>query len=392
MVRYLSQAGFLGLTLAAVFWVGANAELWCPFGGAEALYTYATEGNLPCSLGVSNLYIFAAVLGMTLMARRVFCSHACPLGTVYEWTFRAGRRLKLPSVPIPERVDRILSLAKYVLLVVILILTYRAAELIFRGFDPCYALLSRHGEDITFWAYVVAGATLVGALFMRVPFCRWLCPLAALLQPFSRFGWTRVRRDEGTCIDCGKCTRACMMGIRVHDRAAVTDARCTSCGECVGSCPVSGGDTLKLTAAGSKRRWPRAAAAAVALVWIGLAVAGAKLAPAPSFTYERAEASAADPVTVEYALEELTCRGRATLLVFFLDRDDEYELPGYLRLEAWPGPATARIRVTCDRAALTDDPAGAIELAITEPYFNLADNRWYTSPFVIVRGRETGDR
>ena len=40
--------------------------------------------------------------------------------------------------------DRLLSVMKYVVLVVILAATYRAGELIFRGFDPCYALISRH--------------------------------------------------------------------------------------------------------------------------------------------------------------------------------------------------------------------------------------------------------
>ena len=53
-LRTLVQAGFVALTVWAVFFVGANAERWCPFGGVEAIWTYASEGNLVCSLGVGQ--------------------------------------------------------------------------------------------------------------------------------------------------------------------------------------------------------------------------------------------------------------------------------------------------------------------------------------------------
>ncbi len=394
VTRYVLQAGFLVLTVVAVFYVGANAEQWCPFGGVEALYTYVREGNLPCSLGVSNFYILAAVLGMTLLARRAFCSHVCPLGTIYEWAYRAGRRMGLRDRSVPARLDRILSLGKYLVLGAILFFTYRTSELVFRGYDPCYALLSRHGEDITMWAYVVAGATLAGAVVVRLPFCRWLCPLAAVLQPLSRIGLTRIRRDTQTCIDCGECGRACLMGIPVHQHAAVTDACCTSCRECVRRCPIGQGQTLKLATAGTPRGLSGGAVAAIVLICVGAAVAGATLAPAPSFTYVRGAPGGdsdgdpqGEPVTVELRLEELGCRGRANLLVFFLDRDDEYALPGYLRLEAWPGPGESKVRITVSADGGPGTSAAvltALTEAITEPYFNLIENRWYPSPFVIL--------
>ncbi len=68
--RWIVQFGFLALVLTAVFVFRANCEVWCPFGGVEALYTYAAEGNMPCSLGVSNFYILGGVLVMTLLLRR----------------------------------------------------------------------------------------------------------------------------------------------------------------------------------------------------------------------------------------------------------------------------------------------------------------------------------
>ena len=79
-----------------------------------------------------------------------------------------------------------LALLKYAVLAIILYATWSTGELLFRGYDPCYALISRHGEDITFWAYAVAGAIVVASLVIVVPFCRWFCPLAAGAQSSSR--------------------------------------------------------------------------------------------------------------------------------------------------------------------------------------------------------------
>jgi polyferredoxin len=174
--RRIVQGAVLAFILLGVFVWGGNCERWCPFGGVEALYTYAAEGNMLCSLGTSNFFILGGVLLATVLLRRAFCGYLCPIGTISEWTNGLARRLHLPTVSVPARVDRVLGLLKYVVLALILVLTYRAGELIFRGFDPCYALLSRHGEDITVWAYVVAGAILVASVFAMLPFCRWLCP------------------------------------------------------------------------------------------------------------------------------------------------------------------------------------------------------------------------
>ena len=68
------------------------------------------------------------------------------------------------------------------------------------------------------------------------------------------------------------------------------------------------------------------------------------------------------------------------MLFYFLERDDLYEVPGYFKLEAWPGPGAAHVRVTYD-ASSTD--AEAIRRAITEPYYDLPADYWRMSPFRI---------
>ena len=378
--RRVVQFGFLALTLGGVFVFRGNAERWCPFGGVEALYTYATEGSLTCSLAVSNFYILGGVLIMTLLLRRVFCGYMCPIGTLSEWLQRGAARLGFGPVRVPYRLDRSLSVLKYVVLAIILYFTYKTSELVFRGYDPCYALLSRHGEDITYWAYVVAGAIVIGSLVVVMPFCRWLCPLAAVLNPFSRFGLTRIKRNEDACLDCGHCATACPMSIPVDTVDQVTVARCMSCMSCVDVCPARGDGAMTWGSPGwMGHRWSNAVLVAILLFCTTAAVAASYLFPLPSFVKMRGQAPDVT-ATRELDIIGLACRGNATLLMYFLERDDAFELAGYLKLEAWPGPDAAKTRITYD-PSLCDE--AAIKRAITEPYYDAFGAVWRLSPFEI---------
>jgi polyferredoxin len=138
---------------------------------------------------------------------------------------------------VPPRVDAVLRKIKYPLLVALLYFTFAEKELIFRMFDPFYALCSRHGEDITYLAYVTLGGIVVGSFLISMPFCRYLCPFAAVLNPFSRFGLLRITRDPANCLSCKMCDKVCEAGIPVSQVEQVTHARCTQCGECLSVCP-----------------------------------------------------------------------------------------------------------------------------------------------------------
>lgn len=379
--RRTLQAAFLVLTVVGVFVVQGNAERWCPFGGLETVYTYVTEGNTLCSVGVSNLFVVVAVLASVLLLRRAFCSHVCPVGTLQEWMRTLGRRLGWRKpLAVPTGLDAALSLLKYAVLVFFLWITWQAGELLFRGYCPAYALLGRHGEDITTWAYVVSGGILVGGLFLTVPFCRWLCPLAAVMNPLAKVGLVHVARDPGSCADCGKCARACPMAIPVDEIDQIEHARCTACGECVSSCPTRGRGTLALRWRGATGRIVRpAVVAGLLLLVLGVGVAGATLFPLPSFRWSRGEVPD-DAALLEMTVGELSCRGRANLFVYFLERDDDLHVEGPLRLEAWPSPAGGEAKIWYDPAQ-TD--AQAIRAAIAEAYFDYDAGMSRPSPFVV---------
>ena len=143
---------------------------------------------------------------------------------------------------------------KYPLLAIILYFTYTEKELIFRAFDPCYALCSRHGEDITNWAYLVLAGVILGALLVKQPFCRYFCPLAAVLNFPSRIGLVRMVRNPEICIDCGRCDRVCDQGIPVSQVMDVNHARCTGCLACRCACPKPGAPRVGPPRTGAEER------------------------------------------------------------------------------------------------------------------------------------------
>ena len=336
--RRAIQVAALAATLLSVFWLRGNAEVFCPMGGVESLYTYLREGNLTCSLAVSNFFLLGGTLLSVLLLRRGVCSYLCPVGTISEGLYALRKRLLPAHFAVPATWDRWLRSLKYAVLAAILYFTWSSGELLFRGYCPAYALISRHGTDITVWAYVVSAVLVLASLVVALPFCRWLCPLAAVMNPFSRFAVARVQRDAESCSACRACGKACPMAIPVDQLREVKAARCTSCLQCVEVCTQRRGQALRWgPPAMIARSWSQPVLVALLLLCMVGAVSAAYLFPLPSFIKTRGS----EPphiATLDLELEELTCRGRANLLVWFLERDDLGPPLKFFRLEAWPGP------------------------------------------------------
>lgn len=72
--------------------------------------------------------------------------------------------------------------------------------------------------------------------------CRFGCPMAAILGLFQRFkSRFRITTNGGQCISCGNCSTYCEMGIDVRAYAQkgenIIRASCVGCGICASVCP-----------------------------------------------------------------------------------------------------------------------------------------------------------
>ena len=95
------------------------------------------------------------------------------------------------------------------------------------------------GIDVIF-----AGVLGLGVYFFlsgRV-WCRFGCPLAALMHIYNRFSPYRIFSEKKKCISCNICTKVCHMGIDVMNYAnkgiPMNDAECVRCSACVVNCPT----------------------------------------------------------------------------------------------------------------------------------------------------------
>ena len=95
-------------------------------------------------------------------------------------------------------------------------------------------------------ALVVLVATLVLALVIQRPFCRYACPLGAVQSLAGKLSPIAVQRDASACLGCDLCNGACPMAIPVNTRTRVTDTSPNGCLECVAACPSKNGLAVTL--------------------------------------------------------------------------------------------------------------------------------------------------
>ncbi len=86
----------------------------------------------------------------------------------------------------------------------------------------------------------IIGVAVYPLLGTRV-WCRFGCPMAAMLGLIQRFGRFQISTQGKLCIGCGNCSHYCEMGIDVRSYAMkgepIKRSSCVGCGMCAHVCP-----------------------------------------------------------------------------------------------------------------------------------------------------------
>jgi polyferredoxin len=179
----------------------------------------------------------------------VYCGWVCSCGALAE-TLGDQQRTKMPHGP---RWNRLNMVGQAILALCLLLFIARIA--IWYWPKSGFGKLSATLYDNLFYAHAywdyyhvvdmfLAGIVGVGMYFWfsgRV-WCRFACPLAALMHIYARFSKFRIFADKKKCISCNVCTSVCHQGIDIMSFAnkgmPMEDPECVRCSACVQSCPT----------------------------------------------------------------------------------------------------------------------------------------------------------
>ena len=174
------------------------------------------------------------IVGLFLWGRGLFCGWLCPFGALQEFAHWLGRLLRLPQVKPSARWDARLKRVKYVLLAALLGVTLFAPQHLDKVIEVepfKTAITVFFVREWPFVAYAVAW--LVLGMTTLKGFCRYVCPLGALMALGGMVrgrDWIARRVECGT--PCQRCRVKCRYGA-IKATGKIDYAECFQCLDCV---------------------------------------------------------------------------------------------------------------------------------------------------------------
>lgn len=267
-MRTLVQA--LSLALFSIFFLLANYRLpeWLPADIYLRLDPLLGWSAVLAGREIIGRALWSLLLaGATLLVGRFFCGYVCPLGAAVDFlgvffrgkrpgNFPELRRLKflllaffgaaaLAGVSLAYFLDPLPLLTRFYTFF-LFPLAVTALNLLLDLLRPLFQALGwlelshKHYSQPVF--YQAFPALLIFAAVMALNrlaprfWCRYLCPLGALLALISPLGLFR-RRVGPACNECRKCQKACPMGAIDDDARQVRLRECIQCRSCAQACP-----------------------------------------------------------------------------------------------------------------------------------------------------------
>ncbi|MBV2361004.1 4Fe-4S binding protein [Thalassococcus sp. CAU 1522] len=228
------RLGFLAAMLGFVGWWGqGQLSIVTPLAGLQTAMAGGSYAFLlydPFSLLVWG----AAILGFVLWGRGLFCGWLCPFGAMQEFAHHLGRLLRLPRWEPSRAWDQRLKWLKYVALAGLVAVTLfapshmdKAAEI-----EPFKTAITTFFVREWYYVAYAAGWLVLGMVTFK-GFCRYLCPLGALM---AIGGALRLRRWIPRRVECGSpcqlCRVKCQYGA-IRKTGEIQYNECFQCLDCV---------------------------------------------------------------------------------------------------------------------------------------------------------------
>ncbi len=245
VVQYAALALFLGLMASTLLGdlLPLGVNLFSRFNPLQAAASMIGGREL-----ILNYWPVLLTVGVTIAFGRVWCAWWCPLGAILELFGFKGRRLDWQGM----------RYWKYVLLFTVIVMAafgslafmyFEPITILVRGltsiFKPALEYVQLADKEaftlpgVGWWTmFIPLGLVLLLNLVEKRFWCRYLCPLGALIGLGSKFSWVKRRVDQFSCIQCGDCEEICPMGAISPGNDYKSDpAECIMCMDCAVPCP-----------------------------------------------------------------------------------------------------------------------------------------------------------
>ena len=221
---------------------------------------------LPALLALNVVVIVALVL-LTLIFGRIYCSVICPLGIfqdIVSWIHGKHRKNRFTASP-EKRWLRygvlVVFIAAFIAGVhalVALLAPYSSyGRMVTNLLLPVYqwgnnllASLAERMDSYAFYSvdvwmkslptFLVALATFIIIVVLAWrggrTYCNTICPVGTILAQLARFSWLKVYFDADKCKSCSLCTKNCKASCIDFKTHKVDYTRCVTCGNCIEKC------------------------------------------------------------------------------------------------------------------------------------------------------------
>lgn len=217
---------------------------------------------------------FIAIILLTLLFGRVYCSSLCPLGTMQDIANGLRKRIscsasgmmrKIPYrrsilwINFPLLLLTVVSVIGGSLFLITLLDPFSIAGRSFSGvIAPLITLpgippvrlpdfIQNHGMNQEFltnltrpsWLFTLSVFMLIVLLSVWKGrwYCTVICPVGILLGSLSRISLFRIRLDPEICRSCGTCHGVCKSGCISASEKKIDFSRCVTCFNCLKTCP-----------------------------------------------------------------------------------------------------------------------------------------------------------
>ena len=254
---FLATIFFLGLTLLFLDITG-TAHAWLGW----MAKTQALEAILAL-----NVIVIVALVVLTLIFGRVYCSIICPLGIlqdIFGWLGKKSKKNRYTYSPEVKWL-RYLMLAVFIIALVAgiggifrLLAPYSAfGRIMTMLFQPLrqmgnnvLASIAERADSYAFYSVdvwlksmpvlIIAVATLMllAVLAWRGgrTYCNTVCPVGTLLSFLARYSFLKIHIDVDKCKNCSLCAKNCKASCIDFKNHKVDYSRCVVCGDCIGKC------------------------------------------------------------------------------------------------------------------------------------------------------------